>query len=220
MIPVRRLRHSLVWILAFMERRRGRLEKVIDVVNWFGEPAVTITTDASPWGLGATLHVQGQLWAVICDGLHEADLKRFELERGDCRGQSLWEALAELVAIRTWAPLWRLTRTQLRVRGDSQAALGALGKLRFPSPHINAIARELAIDLAESSFELAVHQHIPGKSNVLPDFLSRLEEPGASKRPPCDLSKVHCTKVEPRGPSWWRTWAGPDVEKDVAGDDE
>ena len=56
-------------------------------------------------------------------------------------------------------------------RGDSWAALGALGRLRSASPWINAVARELAIDIAEARYELAVHQHVVGKLNVLPSSL-------------------------------------------------
>ena len=36
------------------------------------------------------------------------------------------------------------------------------------------MASELAIDIAEARYELAVHQHVAGKLDVLPDFPSRL----------------------------------------------
>ena len=75
---------------------------------------------------------------------------------------------------------------------------------------MNAIARELAIDLAEATFELGVHEHIAGKTNLLPDFLSRLAEPGSAKTPPVSLKNVLITKVERRDASWWRTWCGPE----------
>ena len=149
------------------------------------------------------------LWAVLSDPISDDDEVRFILKRGDCRGQALWEALAELVALRTWSPLWQGKRTLLRVRGDSRAALGALGRLRSASPRINAVARELAIDIAEARYELAVHEHVAGKLNVLPDFLSRLCEPGAARVPPADLEGVHWTRVDERNASWWRTWSTP-----------
>ena len=92
----------------------------------------------------------------------------------------MWEALAELVALRTWSRLWENRRCLLKVRGDSMAALGALGRMRSKSPAVNAVARELALDLALAPYQIGIHEHVAGKDNVLPDFLSRVKEPGAA----------------------------------------
>ena len=67
----------------------------------------------------------------------------------------------------------------LKVKGDSRAALGAIGKMRSPSPALNAVVRELALDLAQSSFQLGVWKHVAGVDNKVPDFLSKRSEPGA-----------------------------------------
>ena len=85
-IANKQIRHSLVWLSAFFAGRTGALVKVFDVRQWHEEPVIVIETDASPWGLGAALYVKGQLWAVISDEISDFDLRRFQLERGDCRG--------------------------------------------------------------------------------------------------------------------------------------
>ena len=83
----------------------------------------------------------------------------------------MWEALAELVAARAWAHVWAGRPWNIAVRGDSQAALGALGKLRsVRSPGINAIARELAHDLSRCPHRIRMREHLPGKENDLAVF--------------------------------------------------
>ena len=133
-----------------------------------------ITTDASPWGLGAVLHVDGIIVEALSCPLQELDLKRFHLNRGCASGQAVWEALAELVATRVWMHHWAGRPWNLAVRGDSKAALGAMGKLKsVRSQSLNAIARELSFDLATGTHRISVREHLPGKENDLADFLSR-----------------------------------------------
>ena len=94
----------------------------------------------------------------------------------------------------------------LKVKGDSRAALGAIGKMRSPSSALNAVVRELALDLAQSSFQLGVLEHVAGVDNKVPDFLSRRSEPGAAKIAPPEIQGLNFTKVEMRIASWWKTW--------------
>ena len=42
---------------------------VWDLKQWDAEPWLTLTTGASPWGLGATLEVRGKLWAVLSESI-------------------------------------------------------------------------------------------------------------------------------------------------------
>ena len=85
------------------------------------------------------------------------------------------------------------------------AALGALGRMRSKSPAVNAVARELALGLALAMFQIGIHEHVAGKDNILPDYLSRLKEPGAAQQPPCSLTGVHRTRVATRDKGWWKT---------------
>ena len=55
-----------------------------DLRSQWSEDVVCV--DASPWGLGAVLHVDGVIVEVLSDALQEQDLKRFGLQ--------LWNALS------------------------------------------------------------------------------------------------------------------------------
>eukprot|EP00972_Heterocapsa_arctica_P046271 6826428-Heterocapsa_arctica.AAC.1 len=117
------------------------------------QPRTHIYADASPWGFGAFLTIDGIPTEYLAGAWDEADCERLGLSIGDCRGQAVWEALALLVCLRAWAEHWQLRQAVIRVKSDSKAALGALEKERSRSPMINAIARELALDRA-----MAVHE--------------------------------------------------------------
>ena len=80
------------------------------------------------------------------------DEEILNITKGSCTAQAVVEALAILVALRTWHSVWRLQRAVLVIRSDSAAALGALGKLASPAPGVNAVAREIAIDVACSRY--------------------------------------------------------------------
>ena len=51
------------------------------------------------------------------------------------------------------------------------------------------MASELAIGIAEARYELAAHQHVAGKLDVLPDFLSRFANLVLREFPPADLKE-------------------------------
>ena len=93
----------------------------------------------------------------------------------------MWECLAILVAVRLWARLWAQDRMILRVRGDNVGALTLLIKLRpaTRNPAMGIIARELALNLAQLSFQPEAI-HTPGLSHVVADLLSRIYSPTGS----------------------------------------
>jgi len=128
--------------------------------------------------------------------------------RGDCRGQAVLEALALLVALRAWAPRWCNQRVRAHVRSDSTAALGAVAKLASPTPNVNLIAREVALDVAASAYgmEACTWGHISGSLNDWADALSRLYAP-EPRQVPDALARVPRTQLPLRRWSWWRTRA-------------
>ena len=206
-VATRKVAHALEWLRTFFTGASGTLHREYFACQWWSEPELLITTDASPWGLGATLHHRDHLVAVLSDPLTEDDCSRFKFKIGDAAGQATWEALAELVATRTWQDRWYGLPWNIAMRGDSKAALGALGKLRsVRSPAINAIAREMSLDLAGSPHKISVREHLPGKLNILADFLSRRHQPGAAVLPPWDLGDVEWSPVQQRDDGWWKTW--------------
>ena len=196
---------ALRWLRAFLSRKigDGSLSRTADVREWYGQVSVIITCDASPWGLGATLEVHGTIVAYLHDALNECDAEVLGLAIGSCTCQAAAEALAMAVALRTWLADWGLRRTAVKVRSDSQAALGALGKLASPSPAVNAIAREISLDIACSRYGIDVWEHLPGVKNVLADSLSRVAEPGVIPSLPAELAGVSQSVVEKRNRAWW-----------------
>ena len=108
-----------------------------------------------------------------------------------------------LVALRLWFPLWRGRRAAVAVRSDSQAALGALGKLGSPAPAVGRVAREVALDVALSCYGVDVWQHLPADQNKEADALSRWAEPGAEQCVPPRLAQARHDIPEVRNDSWW-----------------
>ena len=67
--------------------------------------SLLVTADASPWGLGAILSdAEGNPLEWLACPIGDVDCWMLKVVRGDCRGQAVLEALALLVALRTWAP--------------------------------------------------------------------------------------------------------------------
>ena len=91
----------------------------------------------------------------------------------------------------------------MQVRSDSEAALGALGKLGSPTQAVNRIAKEVALDVALSSYGIDVWTHLPGEENKEADLLSRWFEPQAPQAVPCRLAAVERTFPQPRSQDWW-----------------
>ena len=90
------------------------------------------------------------------------------------------------------------------------AALGSILKLSSPAPSMNVLMQELALDLADGSYELETVGHIPAVLNEWADALSRLYAPGPDKKEvPQALLRTPRAELAPRGLGWWRTLGEP-----------
>ena len=206
-----RVRTALDWLHALLNKEhRSALKRS---VNWkieTAEPTMVITCDASPWGLGAVLATpSGFPLAWLSSRVTEEDAQRLGIAWGELSGQAVLEALAILVAIRQWAPIWTAAKVRVHVRSDSQAALGALGKISSPVASINCIAREVAVDIATSDYGLEplTWGHVAGVLNVWADALSRLDAPEA-KQVPQELTSIEPEVLPLRDDVWWRASRG------------
>ena len=112
------------------------------------------------------------------------------------------EALAILIAIRLWGEQKEIA---FAIRSDAQGAIQALANLRSGNNGVNRIAKELALDIVDKQFAPLRITHIPGVSNVLPDFLSRLLQPGANASNIPELARAKCIEAPFRDLAWWRT---------------
>ena len=154
---------ALTWLLAFISHTTGSVCRTYRLEHFLGlGVAVVITFDASPWGLGAVLKQGDTITHYISCPLTKEDADHFGHPLGDPRGQQTWEALALLVAMRSWADIWQRSRVHLTAKGDSVSALSLLTNLKSRGAGSNAIARELALDLGAVAFAPRLVQHIAG----------------------------------------------------------
>ena len=91
------------------------------------------------------------------------------------------------------------------MKSDSISALtlAVYAQARGLGPAV--VAREMALDIAESVYRPDVCAHLPGVMNVIADALSRKFVPGTKFAVPSLLREVPETTIPPRGRSWWRT---------------
>ena len=143
----------------------------------------------------------------FADYIHFCDLDRFSAVIGEPGFNTLWEALAILVAVRAWRRYFGRDII-VGIRSDSLGSLLALRKQASRSPGLAIILRELALDEAElDSISLSL-THIPGVANVWPDALSRLWAP-VSKEIPVELLSAIRTRVPVRDANYWKSCKDP-----------
>ena len=170
LIHVRRIRPALAWVRALLSGEAAPLRR--ELYAFLPEVVVDITTDACPFGLGGTLRVEGKLEEVFATDIPQSVLRKFKAERGESKHTTLWEALALLVACRTWLPKFQ-GRANVRCRSDSLSLLFSLVRGRAKSSDLSVLAREFALDQAQGLYRLHLLTHIPGITNLEADALSR-----------------------------------------------
>ena len=148
----RQVESSLRWIMISLKGAPGTLTRTWpfeEFVNTQGH--LTMTLDASPWGLGGVLQRGSTIIAWFSSPLshHVARIHRSRI--GCNKGQQKWEALAYLVALRAWQDFWADRRLQVTVRSDNLAALFMGAQTKSKTPPL--ISKEVALVYSESAFE-------------------------------------------------------------------
>jgi hypothetical protein len=209
LIPTTRIRHALRWVVAFSTGKRGTLSRTFNFAKHKKWGTVSMEFDASPWGFGGVLFWCGKPWSYFAEPISTEDVARFGIIIGSSSFQALLETMAVLIGVRAWLPLWKDERLAVRVRSDSSAALGAMRRERSSNPNVNAVVRELALDLAEGIYAIDVREHLPGKSNTWADPLSRLYQSGSNAQIPDALQEIGRQAIPVRDDAWWRTAGDP-----------
>ena len=199
---------SLQWFSAFFSTRGKHLERFFTVSAYLRTGAVVeIGTDASPWGMGGWLTINGAITHYFGCPVTEDDAQKYGFAVGDSDGQQIWECLAMLIAVDAWAHLWRQQRVVLKLRGDNVGALYMVVKMRPPDAAHAIIAREMALRLAELSFPPDA-VHTPGVAHVLADRLSRVFAPGGKNKVDKSihpaLVNAEVTNVPVRDDHWYK----------------
>ena len=186
----------------------GSLTRIFDIDSHFRRGMkIEIVTDASPWGVGAFIIVNGEPRSWFAVRVEDFDFDIMQLDNTeDSRVQQALEAFCMLLALRSWHDQWSLFRSALTVKGDSIAALTTVIKLQPKSSTLAIIARELALDIADSLYSPSIVSHIPGVVNRTADSLSRRYAPSehnAWKVP----EYLRNTKelLHNRNRTWWRS---------------
>ena len=115
-----------------------------------------------------------------------------------------WQKWLRAQLSRTLRHIWAQGRACLTMQGDSITALYLLADTKSKSATSVHIARGVALELGPAAYRPDRIEHIPGLTNVIPDFLSRRScEEYASRPWPDALTNATQVPVEPRGPSWY-----------------
>ena len=219
----KQIRQSLIWCEALFLHRPTLIERRFTTEAYLRVGTyVEIGTDASPWGMGGWLQVDGKITEYFACKVTDEDLAMFGLGIGTAEGQQVWECLAVLVALDLWSTRWNDARINLQVRSDNVTALTTLVKMRPGSPNIAIIAREIALRLVEFSFPPDA-MHTPGIAHILADDLSRIHAPGGvgdvkrySHRALADATLAH---PPTRASAWYKAYNGtpPTVDASSGG---
>eukprot|EP00969_Alexandrium_andersonii_P038019 1666394-Alexandrium_andersonii.AAC.1 len=83
MVHARRVAPTLAWVDAFLASLHGPLVRRFRAFARFVPTVWTITTDASPWGMGAVLSGPRGVLEYFGVPVTQADLRRFNAVTGD-----------------------------------------------------------------------------------------------------------------------------------------
>ena len=90
---------------------------------------ICVLADASPWEVGATLHINGTLTEYLLDNIHDCDEKIMGMNAGTHLGQQAWEGMTIVSSFKSWQHMWTGCRVVLSTRSDNVGAL--IRKRRF-----------------------------------------------------------------------------------------
>ena len=222
MVARAKVEHTLQWLRVLCGQASSGLRATV-LLNpsaWrFGN---TIVLDASPWGGGGFLSVDGVPSAYFYTEWGPEDVASLGITIGDHRCQALVETFVVLVAVRAWASKWAAQPTSVYGRSDAMAAIGAVergGSTR--STAVNKVLKELALETALSRTGLRIRlRHIKGDRNQWADALSRIHQPGSGARVPAPLLACELTPLAPRDETWWKTAGVPEEVLDGVGTEE
>ena len=155
--------------------------------------------------------------AYFASPIDDHDTSLFQFKKGGSEGQQICEALAMLVGLRLWCDEWKDLRTTVEVRGDSVSAPTLVMFCRTKGKSAGIIAREIALDVAESVYRPDLGAHIPGTMNVAADHLSRLFDPTRQYTVPHSLQSARRDFPRRRTLDFYRSLRAPPAPQSLNG---
>ena len=207
----RQIAKTLRWISAFLnETSESIILRRFSVRAHFCDAIkIDLLLDASPWGVGGVLVIDGLPHEYFASKLTKDDERILRLTIGTAAAQQTVEALAVLVAFTLWHPHFTSRRCTLQVKSDSISALYMLCNMTSKGLGSIIIARELALLIALCAFRPDIVTHIPGATNLVADELSRKHAPEHSfELPPFIVGARECL-CPPRPATFYRSLAVP-----------
>ena len=196
LFAVKRISLARKWLLEYLDVAKERPVRKYRLQRG-GRPEVTITTDASPEGIGGLLFVNNVLTAIFATKVTKEDCKKLDIPFGESGSQGPLEAWALLQAIALWKHKLYNTSVCLTVESDSTVALAMAQKLSGKAPALNYVGAELGILMESAGIEEIRCRHIPGSANINADYLSRHSK-WLTHPKPKELVDFPLTKVEKR----------------------
>ena len=139
--------------------------------------------------------------AYFSDQITSEDEECLQSAKGFSGSMPVFEGLALLVALKLRCTTIH-NLSLVEVRSDSLTFVSALKKKSSQTYGINRAIREIAIMEALLGSRIGHLSHIPGKSNILPDILSRIHGPG-NLAVPTELRSSRADPAPSRTGGFW-----------------
>ena len=193
---VKQLDQARLWMIAYLKTAMGQPSKKykLDISQY---PRAAIMTDASPNAIGAVLLINNKMVRAISVKVTKAEASElgFEDKWNTSSCQGIMEALAVLIALKTWRKELASCRVTLQVQSDSLVALALTQRMSNADAALNFIGGEISVECERCGIEHLQAGHVPGTANDVADYLSRPEE-WQSKTKPSELQDFPITKIE------------------------
>ena len=121
LVSNKRVAAPLRWLAHFWGNVGPSLERQFGMTRPL--PKEDVIVDACPWGIAGILEHSstGTPLEFFAEKLNPDDANRFKVQIGDAAGQSYWEALSILCAIRAWGKFVKDRHVRLKFRTGNTA---------------------------------------------------------------------------------------------------
>jgi len=159
-----------------------------------------VQCDASPWGAGAALFLNGVAVEYFQIDWSQDLAEKFGTELGNPEAQTLWEYMVIYLLLLVWGT--ELREHGIAIMGDNIAALSGALNLKGRSK-LSQITREISWRKCRFGWRFCAG-HLPSELNGIADALSRLSAPLGSDKKEFPVALLSATaRALPPADTWW-----------------